>query len=129
MEFLLIIQKSQFGTLTRMLSYNEMSTAVTKIVKRFNWEVFGFFFHNYKDESKGYSSCHHILAPVHKAHSNNSGSSRETFDDPTYDDLKEGLGKLKEKSRSKSGKKINYFFLNLTIFIIKINFSPSLIKN
>lgn len=85
-----------------MLSYSEMTNAVTKIVKHFEWEIFGFFFHNYNDASKGYSSCHHILAPIHKHH-NNATNYRETFDEVTDKDLKEKLERLKEKSRSKWG--------------------------
>lgn len=82
-----------------MLSYSEMTKAVKKIVSHFKWEIFGFFFHNYKDETKGYSSCHHILAPIHRTH-NNGSNYRETFDNATYNDLKMQLDKLKEKSRS-----------------------------
>lgn len=87
--------------MTRMLSYNEMTKAVDKIVSHFNWEIFGFFFHNYKEETKGYSSCHHILAPIHRAH-NNGSNYRETFDiETSYEMLKMQLDRLKEKSRSK----------------------------
>lgn len=87
--------------MTRMLSYSEMTKAVTKIVSNFKWEIFGFFFHTYTDQTKGYSSCHHILAPIHKSH-NNGSNYRETFDnDFKYEDLILKLGNLKEKSRSK----------------------------
>lgn len=87
-----------------MLSYSEMTKAVTEIVSHFKWEIFGFFFHTYKDQTKGYSSCHHILAPIHKSRTNGSNHPilRETFDhDYKYTELTEKLSILKEKSRSK----------------------------
>lgn len=84
-----------------MMSYSEMTKAVTEIVSNFKWELFGFFLHTYTDATKGYSSCHHVLAPIHRTH-NNGSHSRETFDnDFTYVELKTKLGNLKEKSRSK----------------------------
>jgi hypothetical protein len=80
-----------------------MSKAVTEIVSHFKWEIFGLFFHTYTDQTKGYSSCHHILAPIHKSHNNGSNQlSRETFDhDYKYEELRNKLSILKEKSRSK----------------------------
>ena len=96
-------QQPQFPTLTRMLSYSEMTNAMRKILSHFKWEIYGFFLHNYDDATKGYSPCHHIIAPINR-HSNASkpnSNVHETFENATYDALKEKLFRLKQKSRSK----------------------------
>lgn len=77
-----------------------MTNAIKKIVSHFKWEIFGFFFHNYDDATRGYSPCHHIVAPIHRSHSNAS-NVHETFENASYSDLKEKLYRLKQKSRSK----------------------------
>lgn len=89
-----------FPTLTRMLSYSEMTNAVKKIVSYFNWEVFGFFLYNFEDANKGHSECSLVLSPFNR-HFNNGTSFRESFENGTHELLKEKLNRLKEKSRSK----------------------------
>lgn len=82
-----------------------MTNAIREIVSHFNWKIFGFFFHTYEDQTKGYSPCHHIVAPIYKQNNtntnNHNNNAHEKFENATFDELKEKLGRLKEKSRSK----------------------------
>jgi hypothetical protein len=93
-------QTPYFPTLIRMLSYSEMTNAIIKILAHFKWGIFGFFFYNYDDKLKGHSPCNHIVAPINH-HYNNRSNVHETFEEPSYNQLKEKLEKLKQKSRSK----------------------------
>lgn len=77
-----------------------MTNAIIKIVSDFKWEIFGFFLHNYEDPTKGYSPCHHIIAPILR-NFNNASNVHETFENDNPDMLREKLDRLKQKSRSK----------------------------
>lgn len=94
------VSQQNFPTLTRMLSYSEMTNAVKKIVSYFKWEVFGFFVYNFDDAGKGHSECSLVLSPFNRQ-LNNGSSVHETFENGTPALLKEKLNRLKEKSRSK----------------------------
>lgn len=98
-KFNLFSFQMNFPTLTRMLSYSEMTNAVKKIVSYFKWEVFGFLLFNFADQSKGYSECSSVLSPFHRQL--NGSSVHENFENATAPLLKEKLTRLKEKSRSK----------------------------
>lgn len=89
-----------FPTLTRVLCYREMTSAITKITAQFNWNLTGFFFHNNDDKNKGHSYCSLVLAPIKEAQSVNPPTSEE-FGNPTHDEIREKLAKLGSKSRSK----------------------------
>lgn len=83
-----------------MLSYSEMTNAVKKIVSYFKWEVFGFFLYNFEDQNRGHSDCSLVLSPFNRQ-LNNGSSVHETFENDAFPLLKEKLGRLKDKSRSK----------------------------
>ncbi|CRK98556.1 CLUMA_CG011905, isoform B [Clunio marinus] len=89
--------KLNFPTLTRMLSYSEMTNAIKKIVSYFKWEVFGFFLYNFNDAGKGHSECSLVLSPFHRQL--NGSSVHETFEHPTPSLIEEKLQRLKQKSR------------------------------
>lgn len=80
-----------------------MTSAIIKITAQYNWNLTGFFFHNYGDRVKGHSDCSLVLAPIKFFQSTQSPlpPTSEEFEKPTHEEIREKLGKLGAKSRSK----------------------------